>query len=414
MVEDTVPDLVAALHREHWPRAVAALGRRFGDLDLAEEAVQEAYAAALRTWPDVGVPSNPAGWVTTVARNRAIDRLRRDRRLRERLDRLQQERRVPGESPGTGGMDDVLALLFACCHPGLDPDARVGLTLRLVAGLQTAEIARAFLVSETAMAQRLVRAKRKIRDAGIPLRMPPGHLLSERLRAVLAVLYLMGNEAHSATTAPGVVRADVGAEAIRLARLLLGMMPDESEVAGLLSLLLLTHARRDARTDGRGHMVLLPDQDRTRWDRSMIDEAVGLLEAAVRRGGAPGSYRLQAAIAAVHTQAPAADATDWRTIVALYDRLQTVMPSPVVALNRAVAVAMVDGPDAGLRIIDSLAEDGRLARYHLLPATQADLLRRLGRRADAAERYRVALALATSPADRDFLAARLTEVGGAS
>ncbi len=416
-------DVVDRLFRAESGRAVATLIRVTGDFDLAEEVVQEAFLRALETWPARGVPSNPGAWITTAARNAAIDRLRRRRRLADRTDALRREAEAVGDVTDDGieaaideadGMplaDDRLRLIFTCCHPALAPDARVALTLRTLGGLTTPEIARAFLVPEPTLAQRLVRAKRKIRDAGIPYRVPPPELLPERLDGVLRVLYLVFNEGYVATTGDAVVREDLSAEAIRLARLLAGLMPDEPEVLGLLALMLLHDARRAARTGPDGDVVLLEDQDRSVWDRARIDEGRAVLERAMatRR---PGPYQLQAAIAALHDEAPTAAETDWPQIVALYRALLARQPSAVVELNLAVAVAMVDGPAIGLAMIDGLAADGRLEGYHYLHAARADLLRRLGRRTQAAQTYRRALELATNASERRFLERRLGEVTG--
>ena len=410
------PDVEAAVadaFRQEWGRIVATLIRMTRDWDLAEECAQEAFAQALRRWPLDGVPRRPGAWLTTTARNRALDRLRRREtetvKLREAavmssLDR--PDERPDGDDSGVD--DDRLRLIFTCCHPALPLEGRVALTLRTLAGLTTAEIARAFLVPEPTMAKRLVRAKHKIRNAGIPYRVPPAHLLPERTGGVLGVLYLLFNEGYAATAGADLVREGLCDEAIRLARLLAGLMPDEPEAAGLVALMLFHDARRATRVDAAGDLVTLEDQDRTRWNRSEIDEGVALLERALRRGR-PGPYQLQAAIAACHATAAAAD-TDWAEIAALYGELVRLVPSEVVRLNRAVAVAMADGPAAGLTLVDELAGSGALAGYHLLPATRADLLRRLGRHADAAAAYRAALDLATTDSERRFLTRRLAEL----
>jgi RNA polymerase sigma-70 factor (ECF subfamily) len=398
------------LFRSEQGRAVATLIRVIGDFDLAEDAVQEAFAEALRTWPDRGVPDNPAAWITTTARNRAIDRLRRERTLREKtetLTRLAELEALGGDEIDMSGIpDDRLRLIFTCCHPALSMEARVALTLKTLGGLTTGEIARAFLVGEPTMAQRIVRAKRKITAAGIPYRVPPPELLPERLPGILAVLYLVFNEGYSSSTG-SLVRVALCDEAIRLSRVLHALMPTEPEAAGLLALMLLQHSRRDARTDEAGDLVLLEQQDRSRWDQPMIDEGLALLDGAMvlRR---PGPYQLQAAIAALHARAPRPEDTDWPQIAALYGRLAELSPSPVVQLNRAVAVAMADGPARGLQLVDGLA--GALDGYHLFHSARADLLRRLDRRDEAAVSYRRAAELSTNPSETAYLERRLQEV----
>ena len=372
--------------------------------------MQDAFAQAMRVWPERGIPDNPGAWITTTARNRAIDRLRRERNLREKTAQLGAlealESLGGGETDVSGIPDDRLRLIFTCCHPALRMDARVALTLKTLGGLTTAEIARAFLVPEPTMAQRLVRAKHKIREAAIPYRVPPAELLPERLPGVLAVLYLVFNEGYAATSGP-LIRTDLCDEAIRLARTVVTLMPDEPEVRGLLALMLLQHSRRDARTGPGGEMVLLEDQDRARWDHAMIDEGLAVLDAALvaRR---PGPYQLQAAIAALHARAPRPEDTDWPQIAALYDRLARASPSPVVELNRAVAIAMADGPERGLALFAPLARD--LDDYHPFHAARADLFRRLGREDEAAAAYRRALELVTNPRQRSYLQGRLAEV----
>ncbi len=409
-------EVVELTFREESGRALATLIRVLGDFDLAEEAVQDAFVTALERWPRDGVPDRPGAWIVTTARNRALDRLRRSRTEATKVAEIERmagagvegEVRLGGESRVA---DDRLRLVFTCCHPALALDARVALTLRTLGGLTTPEIARAFLVPEATLAQRIVRAKRKIQAAGIPYRVPPDDLLPERLDGVLATIYLIFNEGYTASAGDALVRRDLCVEAIRLARLVADLMPGEPEAAGLVGLLLLQDSRRDARTAPDGSLVLLEAQDRARWDAAEISEG----SAAVARafglaGGTPGPYALQAAIAACHAEAAASEETDWVEIAGLYAALARVAPSPVVDLNRAVAVAMADGPAAGLVLVEAIGTEGALADYHLYHATRADLLRRLGRRHEAAAAYGRAMELTANAAERDFLARRLAEV----
>ena len=399
---------IGRIYADGWSRIVATMIRfTGGDWDLAEECAQEAFAQALVTWPTSGVPDQPLAWLTTTARRRAIDRRRRASTEAAKLRQVAMREEVamdagPPPSRRDGDVpDERLELMFTCCHPALNLDAQVALTLRSLAGLTTAEIAKAFLVPERTMGQRLFRAKQKVAHAGIPFRVPPAHLLPERLPAVLHVLYLLFNEGYS-----GPERARLCVEALRLARVLAELMPDEPEVLGMLALMLLHDARRPARHDADGGLVTLEDQDRSRWDHARIAEGAALCERALRRRR-PGPFQLQAAIAACHATVPSVAATDWPQIVGLYGELARLAPSPVVELNRAVAVGMAEGPEAGLALVEAITSTGRLDGYHLLPAVRADLLRRAGRGPEAVESYRAALSLAPTEAERQFLRGRL-------
>ncbi|MFI6238170.1 RNA polymerase sigma factor [Micromonospora sp. NPDC050784] len=404
---------VEAVFREERGRLLASLVRRFGDLDLAEEVASEAIEAALVHWPTDGVPSRPGAWLLTTARRRAVDRLRRDRVLATRLAVLRAEAERADHAPPADAdpdlPDDRLALFFTCAHPALAAQDRGALTLRFLAGLTTTEVARAFLVPPATMAQRLVRAKRKIRDARIPFRVPGPDELPGRLPTVLQAVYSVFTEGYAASSGPDLQRTDLAEEAIRLGRILRRLLPAEREVAGLLGLMLLVHARRDARTGPDGAMVLLDDQDRGRWDRPMIEEGRALVVVALT-GRAPGPYGVQAAIAALHDEAADVASTDWPQVVALYDVLLGLVPSPIVALNRAAAVAMRDGPEAGLALLDELADDPRLRGHHPYPAARADLLRRLGRYDEAAAAYRSALTLVGTEPERAYLLRQLRSV----
>ena len=404
---------VGEAFRSDWGRVVAYLIRVTGNWDLAEECAQDAFERALERWPRDGIPSSPAAWLKTTARNRALDRLRRatvgDTKLKELMMLKPSDEATDGDESGIE--DDRLRLMFTCCHPALPVGAQVALTLRSLVGLTTPEIARAFLVPQETMAKRLTRAKRKITEARIPYRVPAAHRLGERLRAVLVVIYALFNEGYGASAGDELIRRELCAEAIRLGRLLAELMPDEPEALGLLSLMLLQDSRRAARVGRAGDLVTLEDQDRSLWDNAAIEDACQVLDRAVRLRR-PGPYQLQAAIAACHGQALSAGETDWREIVVLYDRLSEIAPTPVVLLNRAVAVAMADGPESGLALVDELDGAGALAGYYLLPATRADLLRRLSRHAEAATAYQRALDLAPTDTERRFLRRRLSEVSG--
>jgi RNA polymerase sigma-70 factor (ECF subfamily) len=411
---DTVARAVADAHRREWAFVLAATARVTRDFDLAEECVQDAYVSALDAWARDGVPNKPGAWLTTAAKRKALDLLRREQTFRSKMPLL-----VEPDGTETDGADmyqfndgpipdDRLRLIFTCCHPALAREAQVALTLRLVCGVTTADIAQAFLVTETTMAARVTRAKKKITAARIAYRVPPASELPDRLDAVLTVIHLLYTTGHTAPSGAALVRNDLVERALDLTRLLLALMPDEREVRGLLALLLVTDARRATRTDADGRLLLLEDQDRSAWDRAAIDEG-HLLVVDALRGGNPGRFALQAAIAALHADAPTYADTDWPQLLALYGALLRVWPSPVVALNRAIVLAMVHGPAAALAEVEALERDDRLTGYRYLPATKADLLRRLGRGAEAADAYRAALALADNDAEREFLAGRIAE-----